>query len=466
MHDHLGTGWLVDGVACIQLVDGESLRTDDPRFVVSQAGDPQSGLVLQFHDRQGLADLRWEVSPLDDRSATVRLAIRNRSPNRLCLERLDVLSGRVASEHDPDRRHVLLNGFVLSPPHDRRNGRVVTSLSSHETAALESPPLAAGWLTGKHNFGHIDLQILNEQPVVIRLGRVQRLRAARRSQSDERPVLHQHASTTRWPRWNDLLRWPARSTRRRSGRRESPGAPGMPVGNANRWPRIATEWNEGSSRRFRRFKRHFASRGATTMRICDDFIDYGDWPNKTKTIPQGFDRLARLIDAGGSHARRLVRAVLGRSRLARAARASRLVRARQERRHLVRDGLAAQVARYDEVRRLRHDATRGGRLFRARRRAAGGNAVFAMSAPTFCIGRLEPDRFHDPTMTKAEMLHAGMAAIRRGLGPDVFYRPINNPLGVAMGIANDTRISGDSHGDNPTAYFRTAKSGSTIAACG
>ena len=165
LHDHLGTGWLVDGVACIQLVDGESLRTDDPRFVVSQAGDPQSGLVLQFHDRQGLADLRWEVSPLDDRSATVRLAIRNRSPNGLCLERLDVLSGRVASEHDPDRRHVLLNGFVLSPPHPTtQRDENVTSLSSHETVAIESPPLAAGWLTGKHNFGHIDLKILNDSP--------------------------------------------------------------------------------------------------------------------------------------------------------------------------------------------------------------------------------------------------------------------------------------------------------------
>ena len=43
---------------------------------------------------------------------------------------------------------------------------------------------------------------------------------------------------------------------------------------------------------------------------------------------------------------------------------------------------------------------------------------------------------------RTEVLHAGMSAIRRGLGPDVFYRPINNPLGVAMGIANDTRISG------------------------
>ena len=91
---------------------------------------------------------------------------------------------------------------------------------------------------------------------------------------------------------------------------------------------------------------------------------------------------------------------------------------------------------------------------------------FRYVSTDFLHWALEPDRFHDPTMTKAEMLHAGMAAIRRGLGPDVFYRPINNPLGVAMGIANDTRISGDSHGDNPTAYFRTARSGSTTAACG
>ena len=48
------------------------------------------------------------------------------------------------------------------------------------------------------------------------------------------------------------------------------------------------------------------------------------------------------------------------------------------------------------------------------------------------------DRYHDATEPKAEVHHAGMSAIRRGLGPGVFYRPINNPLGVAMSIANDT----------------------------
>jgi hypothetical protein len=68
-----------------------------------------------------------------------------------------------------------------------------------------------------------------------------------------------------------------------------------------------------------------------------------------------------------------------------------------------------------------------------------------------------PPRFHDATMTKVEVFRAGLEAVRRGLGDDVFYRTISGPIGPRMGIADDLRISGDSHGDNPAAYYRTAQ---------
>ena len=68
-----------------------------------------------------------------------------------------------------------------------------------------------------------------------------------------------------------------------------------------------------------------------------------------------------------------------------------------------------------------------------------------------------PPKYHDPTMTKVEVLRAGLEAVRRGLGDDVFYRTIGGPIGPRMGLANDLRISGDSHGDNPAAYYRTAQ---------
>jgi hypothetical protein len=203
-------------------------------------------------------------------------------------------------------------------------------------------------------------------------------------------------------------------------------------------------------------QRHFASRGATTMRICDDFIDYGDWPNKTKTIPQGFDRLARLIDQAG-----LTPGVWYAPYWAEAD--SCVLREHPE--WFARDEEGQiwyetgwQPQSRDTTRFAVFDTTRPevidyfeqtARLWRER--------GFRYVSTDFLQWSLEPDRYDDPTKTKAEVLRAGMSAIRRGLGPDVFYRPINNPLGVAMGIANDTRISGDSHGDNPTAYFRTAE---------
>ena len=68
-----------------------------------------------------------------------------------------------------------------------------------------------------------------------------------------------------------------------------------------------------------------------------------------------------------------------------------------------------------------------------------------------------PSKFHDPTMTNVEVMRAGLEAVRRGLGDDVFYRTISGPIGVRMGLANDLRISGDSHGDNPAAYYRMAE---------
>ena len=48
---------------------------------------------------------------------------------------------------------------------------------------------------------------------------------------------------------------------------------------------------------------------------------------------------------------------------------------------------------------------------------------------------------------ESHFLRRGMEAVRRGLGPDVFYRTIAGPIGPRMGLANDLRISGDSHGN-------------------
>lgn len=448
------TPWLINAFARVQLTDGTAIHTSDERFEVKRVGLGRQ-LSLDFSDKQGVLDMAWTLKMLDNRTATAELTLRNCGRKSLHLQKLDVLVGRIVAKADPQKRHVLLNGFVLSPPHPTKRKEGVTSLTSHETVAIESPPLAAGWLTGKHNFGHVDLKNLDDQPVVFAWGECndcELLPGASRTsdlfflRTHEHPLAEMERFASLAGEINQAKIWPPRiawCTWYAGWQRKQMAAyrDGMERGIEQMIPEV---------------KRQFASRGATTMRICDDFLDYGDWPNKTKMIPGGFDRLARLIDEAG-----LTPGVWYAPYWAEAE--SKVLQEHPE--WFARDKNGEiwyetgwQPKSRDTTKFAVFDTTRPEVVDYFEQTARNWRERgFRYVSTDFLHWALEPDRFHDPTKTKAEMLHAGMAAIRRGLGPDVFYRPINNPLGVAMGIANDTRISGDSHGDNPTAYFRTGE---------
>lgn len=449
-----GNPWLINAFGRVRLTDGTAIHTFEDRYEVTTS--EQAGkTVFEFSDKRGQVDLKWTLEMLDGHSATAQFTLRNRSDKPLHLRQLDVLVGRLAASADPEKRHVLLNGFVLSPPHTTVRKEGVTALESHETVALESPPLAAGWLTGAHNFGHVDLKNLDGQPVLFAWGECNdcELPPGMSRTSDlfflstcEQPLAEMERFASLAGEINNAKIWPPRiawCTWYAGWQRKQMASyrDGMERGIEGMIPEI---------------KRTFASRGATTMRICDDFLDYGDWSNKTKTIPGGFDRLARLIrDAGlipgvwyapywaeaeskvlREHPEWFARDAEGKIWYE----TGRQPKSRDTTKFAVFDSTRPEVVDYFEQ-TAQHWRERG----------------FRYVSTDFLHWSLEPDRYHDPTQTKAEMLHAGMAAIRRGLGPEVFYRPINNPLGVAMGIADDTRISGDSHGDNPTAYFRTGE---------
>ncbi len=446
--------WLINAFARVQFTDGTAIHTSDERFEVKRAGLGEQ-LTLDFSDKQGFLDLTWTLRMLDNRSATAKLELRNRGEKPLRLSRLDVLVGRIVEKADPQKRHVLLNGFVLSPPHPTTRKEGVTSLTSHETVAVESPPLAAGWLTGKYNFGHVDLKNLDEQPVVFAWGECDDCElapgAARTSDlfflsTHGHPLAEMERFASLAAEINEAKIWPPRiawCTWYAGWQRKQMAAyrDGMERGIEQMIPEV---------------KRQFASRGATTMRICDDFIDYGDWSNKTKTIPGGFDRLARLIDEAG-----LTPGVWYAPYWAEAE--SKVLQEHPEWFARDKDGeiryeTGWQPKSRDTTKFAVFDTTRPDVVDYFEKTARNWRERgFQYVSTDFLNWAYEPDRFHDRTKTKAEVLRAGMAAIRRGLGLDVFYRPINNPLGVAMGIANDTRISGDSHGDNPTAYFRTGE---------
>ena len=449
-----GSPWIENAFARVVLAGGSTLATNDARYEAVQKAEADTA-IFELNDRRRAVHLRWMIRPVDNRSATVRLRIDNRGTEPLTLERIEVLVGRFCETHDPSQPHVLRNGFVTSGPHPTTRKPTETSLASHETIALESPPVAAGWLTGKHNFGHVDVKDLNERPVLCAWGECNgAILPAGESRTSDLFFVSTHGNpleqmerfatlagevngATIWPPRVAWCTWYAGWMRKRMADYEG----GMERGIERMIPLV---------------QRLFASRGPQTMRICDDFLDYGDWPNRTKTLPGGYERLARLIDEAG-----LIPGVWyapywaeGDSKVLTAhpewfARDKEgdlwfetgwQPKSRDAEKFAVFDTTHPEVVEYFE---------QTARTWRER--------GFRYVSTDFLHWSLEPDRYRDVTKTKAEVLHNGMAAIRRGLGPEVFYRPINNPLGVAMGIADDTRISGDSHGDNPTAYFRTAE---------
>ena len=75
------------------------------------------------------------------------------------------LEGTFVEKHDPAKPHILLNGDSTSKPLPTMLGPEDKTLKSTETIALESPAVAAGFLTGKHNLNRFTVADPNGQPV-------------------------------------------------------------------------------------------------------------------------------------------------------------------------------------------------------------------------------------------------------------------------------------------------------------
>ena len=61
----------------------------------------------------------------------------------------------------------------------------------------------------------------------------------------------------------------------------------------------------------------------------------------------------------------------------------------------------------------------------------------------FLYGPTLPGRYHDPSLTPAQRLRAGLDAIRRGAGNDAFLLGCGCPLGAAVGVVDGMRIGAD-----------------------
>ncbi len=60
-----------------------------------------------------------------------------------------------------------------------------------------------------------------------------------------------------------------------------------------------------------------------------------------------------------------------------------------------------------------------------------------------CFAALLPSRRHDPAMTRAQALRAGLEAVREGAGDDTFLLGASCPFGPAVGVVDAMRVSAD-----------------------
>ena len=477
--DGSGTPWLQKVHFGVKCVDGAVLNSDDARYTSSIEVDGDTE-TWRLTDEKKQLDQTWIVTRLDDRCFTFLLRVKNVGAQPLTLAEIQPLVGTLVGRHEATKPHILLNGSSMSQPLPTVLDAKQQSLKSVETIALESPALAAGYLTGKHN--------LNRFTVVDPLGQ---------------PIFQAHGDCDGCllrpgaSRETDLLFMSLHDNPLEQMERYAELA--GQINHAKIWPpRVAwctwyagwmhakmTTYKNGLEKGVEEnipfVQKYFAKRGGLhTMRICDDYLPHGDWPNDTGRITQGYDRLAGLISAAGivpgvwyptywasvdskvfqEHPDWFARNQDGEIWK----RVSQKVPAKRSKEPTVTTSPVASgtprtlkalynmdaLAIFDSSRPdVQQYFEQAARTWRER-----GFRYVTNDFLGYCM---YPSKFHDPTMTKVEMLRAGLEAVRRGLGEDVFYRTISGPIGPRMGVANDLRISGDSHGDNPASYFRTAQ---------
>lgn len=481
--DGQGAPRLQDAHSAVQLADGATLRSSDPRYRVAiQTHDNLT--TLHLTDTRKQLDQTWTITALDDRCFTFVLTVANAGDKPLALAQICPLEGTFIEKHDPGRPHLLLNGSSMSKPLPTILAPEADKLKSSETIALESPAMAAGFLTGKHNYNHFTVVNPNGQPVFRAFGDCDGclLMPGASRQTDALFLSLHDNPLEQLERYADLA---------------------GEINGARIWPpRVAwcswyAGWMHAKMATYRNglekgveenvpyVKEYFAGRGGNhTMRICDDYQVHGDWTNKTRTIPGGFDRLARLISDAGiipgvwyptywastdsevfkKHPEWFARNKDGSvyvrnpwkgaqqkpTKKRDATQATTSPESSGSPRTLMGLYGAPALAVFDtsrpDVQQYFEDSARSWR-----------ERGFQYVTNDYLSWAMLPPKYHDPTMTKVEVLRCGLEAVRRGLGEDVFYRTIAGPIGPRMGLANDLRISGDSHGDNPSAYYRTAQ---------
>ena len=155
-----GKPWLSDGSAQVVLTGGQVISTSDKRFKVTFT-EHRDSWVLSGIDEQKTLDWEMRIASVDQRSVRIDWTVFNSSTQALKLDQLKILAGKLVGQVDPAANRVVQSGL-----HSWDGGSVVRlvpekKIESYYTVALQSPPLAAGFLAGRHN---LDKFIVSQGP--------------------------------------------------------------------------------------------------------------------------------------------------------------------------------------------------------------------------------------------------------------------------------------------------------------
>ncbi|MEW6742633.1 MAG: alpha-galactosidase [Planctomycetota bacterium] len=450
--DHQGNAWLADITFGVTLQDGRQCWSSDPRYEIVRSEEAETSL-LRLADRLGEIDMELSIRRLGERSALLRLRLRNCSRTDLRLDRMTVLSGTlpVRRASSPALGHVLLNGL-----HSWDNPNITTLSAGRPwcesawTIAVEEPLLAAGFTTAWRAIGRFKVSAESSR---LSFSAWQEgdgcLLAAGASRATDELFLSAEAQPlAQMERFADLA---------------------ATANGAALWPRNFATWcswyagwirqgmytykdglEAGIEDNVPRIAQLFGARGAACMRIVDDSDDmpYGDWDGVTKAVPRGFSHLVSLMEAQGVTPGFWLPVYMVSNR-------TRLFRehpdwlARNDRGEVyLQDfyGNTCGVIDTSNPASVQHFEALGRDL-----RERGFRYVMT----DFLVNALSPTRFHDATATKGEMHRRGLEALRRGFGRDVYWLGCGALLGSCMGLADGMRISGDSFGDQPYSYLQS-----------
>jgi alpha-galactosidase len=453
-----GKTWLSNGCAQVILTNGQVISTSDTRYKVTLT-EHRDSCVLSGADEQKTLDWEMRIASVDPQSVRVDLTVYNISTQPLKLDRLNILAGKLEGQADPAKNRVIVSGN-----NSWTGGNVVRlvpekKMESFYTVALQSPPLAAGFLAGRHNLDKFQLMQGTNGLALTAYGECNQcvLPAGAARSADPlflsgggHPLRQMERFADLAARENGIQLWPE---------------------NFATWCSWYAGWmrqeslyefksglEKGVETNITLIAKLLGTRGTPSMRVVDDSNEmaYGDWDNKTLAISKGFKCSAAQMSSAGIKAGVWYPPywVPMKSRLFQER--PELLCKSDDGKVAVGNGASIPNSMYGNHLAFLDTSNPAAEAEMERAARSWRERGFRYVMTDFMLwGAWEKKRF-DPTLTAVESYNRGLAAMRRGYGKDTYWLHCGALLGPAMGFCDGMRISGDSHGGEMFSYDSAA----------